>query len=221
MKTQQVVSGGKADKPDDPEKDGYGFMGWYQKTESGVSDTPFSFGSEITGDIVLAAKWGRKVSYAWSEPIPQGVNLPALPGDGLAEPGSTVSTAGDPTAPEGYDFGGWIAPEGLVVAADGSFTMPDKDVTFTGSWSPAAYTITLPEVGETGASFTVQVNGQAASAGADGKYTAHYQDEVIITFVPGEKGAVIPDGFLWRRLPPDRGRVPHDTASGAGNVRRK
>ncbi len=124
------------------------------------------------------------------------MNLPALPGDGLAEPGSTVSTVGNPTAPEGYDFGGWIAPEGLVVAGDGSFTMPDEDVAFTGSWSPAAYTITLPEVGETGASFTVQVNGQAASAGADGKYTAHYQDEVIITFVPGEKGAVIPAGTL-------------------------
>ncbi len=56
VKTQQVVSEKNADKPGDPKKDGYGFMGWFQKTESGVSDTAFSFDSEITGDIVLAAK---------------------------------------------------------------------------------------------------------------------------------------------------------------------
>ena len=51
--TQILRSGTTALKPDDPAKDGYAFIGWYN------GDAPYDFTGSVTGDITLTAKWAK------------------------------------------------------------------------------------------------------------------------------------------------------------------
>ncbi|MGI6211122.1 MAG: InlB B-repeat-containing protein [Anaerovoracaceae bacterium] len=56
--TQSIKKGSKADKPADPTRDGYYFMGWYSDSEL---TTPFDFNStSIENDTTLYAKWKKK-----------------------------------------------------------------------------------------------------------------------------------------------------------------
>ena len=70
--TQLAPKGGKAQRPDDPSRENEQFGGWY--TDEGCTGEPYSFGSPVTDDITLYAKWTEKVttshkhSYgAWSK----------------------------------------------------------------------------------------------------------------------------------------------------------
>lgn len=49
---QKVPALGNVVKPEDPQKDGYIFCGWY--TQSGLK---FNFNTPVTSDLVLTAKW--------------------------------------------------------------------------------------------------------------------------------------------------------------------
>lgn len=51
--SQTVESGNTATKPADPTKDGYTFIGWY------YNDTVFSFGTKITSNVTIVAKWEK------------------------------------------------------------------------------------------------------------------------------------------------------------------
>ena len=56
-------------------------------------------------------------------------------------------TAIEPTAQTGYSFNGWYTTDlttdssKTTVEPNGTFTMPGKDITFTGSYSPITYTV--------------------------------------------------------------------------------
>ena len=54
--SQDVEPGERAVKPDDPEKEGYEFQGWYYKNKK------FDFKTEIDSDITLKAKW-KAIEY--------------------------------------------------------------------------------------------------------------------------------------------------------------
>ena len=54
--TQNIKRGEKVTKPDDPTKDGYDFLAWY---EDSVAVTPFDFDIEITADWTLYAGWRK------------------------------------------------------------------------------------------------------------------------------------------------------------------
>ncbi len=54
IEDQTVVDGEKAAKPDDPEKTGNEFSGWYK--DETFSD-PFDFNKPITADVTVYAKW--------------------------------------------------------------------------------------------------------------------------------------------------------------------
>jgi len=71
-----------------------------------------------------------KVTYEYTGDIPQGV--PNLPDEMLYASGSNVSVLGNINL-LGYDFSGWDSSD--VEVNNGIFTMPDKDVTFKGSFS--------------------------------------------------------------------------------------
>jgi uncharacterized repeat protein (TIGR02543 family) len=47
---------GRVARPDDPEKEGYAFEGWYT---SEIGGEPFDFETEITGGKTLYARWGQ------------------------------------------------------------------------------------------------------------------------------------------------------------------
>lgn len=48
---QIIASGSRATKPDEPTKNGYEFLGWYDGT------TAFDFTTPVTNDLTLTAKW--------------------------------------------------------------------------------------------------------------------------------------------------------------------
>ena len=48
---QEVKEGEKATRPDDPKKDNFKFLGWYN------GDTKYTFEEAVTSDITLKAKW--------------------------------------------------------------------------------------------------------------------------------------------------------------------
>ena len=48
--------------------------------------------------------------------------------------GESVTVLANPTG-TGYTFSGWTAPDDVTVKDNGTFTMPDKSITFTGSWT--------------------------------------------------------------------------------------
>lgn len=50
---QILQSGTAAIKPDEPTKDGYAFIGWFD------GDTAYDFATPVTGDITLTGKWAR------------------------------------------------------------------------------------------------------------------------------------------------------------------
>ena len=90
-----------------------------------------------------------KVTYEYTGTVPK--NAPALPKDATESVDSQVKAA---NAPElaGYVFSGWTA-EDVTIDANGFFTMPNHDVTFTGSWSKRtdlSYTVEYREGSETG-----------------------------------------------------------------------
>ena len=71
------------------------------------------------------------VSYAYTGEVPAGA--PDAPASASHKQNSTVSVAAAPTL-DGYTFSGWSTNDATV--SDGSFKMPGKNVTLTGSWSP-------------------------------------------------------------------------------------
>lgn len=113
--TQKVEYNKTANKPEDPTRTGYKFLGWYKEG----STTPFDFSTPITADIKLYAKWEAKPVL----PVVKALNISersysngrfygkVTDSDGVAVEGATVSlynyngslvrTAG-PTDANGY-----------------------------------------------------------------------------------------------------------------------
>jgi uncharacterized repeat protein (TIGR02543 family) len=55
VKSQSVAEGEKATRPDNPTKDGYGFVNWYDNED--CTDPHYDFDTPVTADITLYAKW--------------------------------------------------------------------------------------------------------------------------------------------------------------------
>lgn len=134
---QSVAYKNFATKPSAPGKTGYIFDGWYEE------DCPdkFNFGTAITGDITLYAKWTVNTYTV------------TVNNDNGTPPTKTYpvyNTKVEVDVPEktGYAFIGWIADPSSVIPVlntDGKyeFTMPAHDVTLTANWSTNAYTVTF------------------------------------------------------------------------------
>ena len=75
-----------------------------------------------------------KVTYKYDK---EYAGAPDLINDTKAYlPRTSITIKGAPTWPNsGYTFDGWQLPEGLTAGQDGSFSMPEKDVEITGSWT--------------------------------------------------------------------------------------
>ena len=81
-----------------------------------------------------------QVIYTYTGVVPNAAPS-AGPGTTLVGYGSTSVRADDPQL-IGYTFSGWRTSDTLV-GQDGSFTMPDHDVTFTGFWTMITFTVTF------------------------------------------------------------------------------
>lgn len=127
-----------ATKPSAPGKPGYIFDGWYEDEDF---HDKFNFGTAITGDITLYAKWTVN-TYT--------VTVNNDNGTSPTKTSPAYNTKVEVDVPEkaGYAFIGWIADPSSVIPVlntDGKyeFTMPAHDVTLTANWSTNAYTVTF------------------------------------------------------------------------------
>ena len=126
--SQSVAYGSYATQPTMSNVEGYTFGGWYR--EAGCA-TVWNFASdEVTGDVELFAKW---TINSWT--LTWDLNGGTITGTGYTPAGLTEY--GTPlVAPtvelQGYTFAGWNP------AVDA--TMPDKNVTYTATWSAAGNT---------------------------------------------------------------------------------
>ena len=91
------------------------------------------------------------VSYAYTGTVPAGA--PNVR-EGVYSPTHYAEDQIVPIAPipslEGYQFTGWTAPADVTVDdATGTFTMPDKSITFTGEWIANKHSVTYKDETET------------------------------------------------------------------------
>ena len=93
---QTVEHGSKANKPSDPEKEGYTFLAWYNGEEKFDFDTP------ITADITLTARWEKKkYTVAFMSDESQIVSYEVEHGNKVAVPDVELAKAG-------WIFRGWF-----------------------------------------------------------------------------------------------------------------
>lgn len=85
------------------------------------------------------------VNYVYTGNVPDGA--PTAPKTSSYVPGTTVGVAADVKI-EGYTFSGWTTTDATVT--NGNFTMPDSDVTLTGSFTKnSTYKVTYSLTGTT------------------------------------------------------------------------
>ena len=137
--SQIVNEGAKAEKPDDPTKEGYVFDGWY------AGDTKWDFSaSVVSADITLVAKWEDKtytITYVTDENV-----------SGLSNPKSC--TAHDiislkvPTSSNKYTVFRWYTDSNYINEISEVKNI-EKNITLYGKWVTSDNAITFEKVKNT------------------------------------------------------------------------
>lgn len=133
-----VKNGKTVSAPAAPTREGYKFMGWYEKIDDEYK--PFDFGTAITDNIILYAQWEEapvdtyvvtvENGVAWVEADAETEAVAA--GESISVPeGVTVHVKADPEKFDGMVFGYWNVKKGGVTlsnVAETTFVMPAEDV---------------------------------------------------------------------------------------------
>ena len=107
--SQKIVSGGTAEKPQDPEKQDFIFDGWFTDTDC---TEEYSFSNTVTKSFTLYAKWKQEeLPVEPPEDIFFTVTFDAN-GHGVAPAPQTIkqgltATRPAPLTEDGFTFGGW------------------------------------------------------------------------------------------------------------------
>ena len=183
---QTVVHGGKISVPQNPEREGYVFTGWY------FNGTAWDFEEmTVSGGMTLVAGWKAR-EY----------NVKFDPNGGSAVAEQSVVYNGTATMPEqpvreGYVFEGWFSGEtqfDFAAAITG-------DVTLTAKWSPREYSISYVLGGGTNAAgnpsgYTVESDtitlGAPTREGYTfaGWYDAEENGNLVTQIAAGSKGNI-------------------------------
>ena len=124
----QIRANTPADRPADPTKEGYTFIGWYN------GESEWNFETPVTADLTLTAKWQIN-RYTITFDTAGGSEVPSITQDY----GTAITAPANPTK-TGYTFAGW---DKTIPS-----TMPAGDMTITARWQVNQYTITFkPENG--------------------------------------------------------------------------
>lgn len=130
-----VGKGTPVEEPEDPEREGYEFDGWFADA---AYTKPWDFNTPINEDTTIYAKWKQMFTVTFKGP------------DGIDVPDQPVVEGGKATEPEDPDlkgpkFGGWFADEKYTTLWD--FNTPiTKDTTIYGRWKQT-YTVTFDSQG--------------------------------------------------------------------------
>ena len=157
---QKVKEGSTIDRPDNPTREGYTFMGWQYE------DSDWNFLNTVDSNMTLTAQWKRNEvkKYTVTFDTADGTSIDPQ----TIKDGGKVSKPDDPTR-EGYEFKGWT-----LNGVDYDFTTPVKaDLVLTAVWTPfkpKTYTITFDTDGGTVVpSQTVKDKGMATEPTAPTK----------------------------------------------------
>ena len=107
IEAQSVEQGQKLEKPDDPTKEGYTFVGWFKEA---ACETAWDFENDlVTGDTTLYAKWmegtGFTVRFFLDDGETQiGEDQTVASGEHATAPENPVK---EPTEDYTYSFAGW------------------------------------------------------------------------------------------------------------------
>ena len=124
----QIRANTPADRPADPTKEGYTFIGWYN------GESEWDFETPVTADLTLTAKWQVNQYTITFKPENGGQDIVIK-----QDYGTAITAPANPTK-TGYTFAGW---DKTIPT-----TMPAGDMTITARWTVNQYTITFkPENG--------------------------------------------------------------------------
>ncbi len=152
---QTVASGSKATEPAALTAEGYTFGGWYKEADC---KNAYDFGTAVTADITLYAKWTENAPGPGPDPDPVTIYWVAFHanGHGVAPDAQNVPEGGKAVTPipptaEGYTFGGWYidAPCTVAYNFDDPVTM---NMTLYAKWTANGPSVPktgddLPDVG--------------------------------------------------------------------------
>ena len=197
---QTIIAGEKAQKPADPERDGYTFAGWLLGGEA------YDFNAAVNGNITLTAAWTEGTKYTVS-----------FIGEGVAIDAQTVnenSVATEPTAPtrEGYRFVGWLL-DGEAYHFEAPVT---ASITLVASWELIEYTVTFVDAeGNTIGTSTV-VHGKNADLPASSDYFYEFAPANALFKITEDKTivltAIAKDGYRNIELSTMSGSGAYDHA---------
>ncbi len=122
---------------DEPTKEGCTFKGWTCVT-TGVTVTNGSF-TMPDKNVEFVPEWelnGYGVTYT----VTGGPDSYAPPAAKVVDFGTEVTVEAVPSV-TGYTFAGWTCETEGVTVTDGKFTMPAKNVAFTGVFTPKNYNV--------------------------------------------------------------------------------
>ena len=124
----QIRANAPADRPADPTKEGYTFIGWYN------GESEWNFETPVTADLTLTAKWQINRYTITFKPENGGQDIVIK-----QDYGTAITAPANPTK-TGYTFAGW---DREIPTA-----MPAENMTITARWQVNQYTITFkPENG--------------------------------------------------------------------------
>ena len=133
--SQKIVSGGTAEKPQDPEKQDFIFDGWFTDTDC---TEEYSFSNKVTKSFTLYAKWKQdELPVEPPEDIFFTVTFDAN-GHGVAPDPQTIkqgltATQPAPLSEDGFTFGGWYKDSACTDEFD--FSTPiTADITLYAKW---------------------------------------------------------------------------------------
>lgn len=106
-----IPKGEHAVKPEDPQKNGHTFVGWYYLKDDGNWER-WSFDQEITEDVDLYAVWRPEGTAAYTvKHIMEGANEPFYTVEGSGKPGDTVMAGAMGEGDEHYPQGNYFRPD--------------------------------------------------------------------------------------------------------------
>ncbi len=198
----KVDAGDYIEIPDEPQKEGYTFAGWYDEDLENM----YNFNTPVTGDVILYAKWAESseglTKYTVTFDADGGTPEPEVH---KVQSGEKAEKPEDP-AKAGYTFGGWYTEEGTT--AYDFDTLVTADVALKAKWIPEGgvteYTVTFDtDDGEPVPDVQKVESGKTAERPADPQkagyiFAGWYQDEALTELYDFES-EVIADIILYAK----------------------
>lgn len=134
----KVVNGRTVQKPDDPARSGYAFLGWYSDADF---NSTFAFGATpVTGNTTIYARWSDKLTGIPVYQVSFDLNYSGAPA--MADEETLAGKLLEVTEPirEGYTFAGWWISD--FEQADKLTYLYEEDTAFTANttlyalWEP-------------------------------------------------------------------------------------